>query len=344
MDNKIKILSIDYDNVIESRYITAKTNYEFSIAHLIPLIDRLDIQRNVQSNKFYRRLENDLIKGCIMPPITLAFIDTSVMKQNVEIELETYVNDNVSNGFILDGIQRLNTLERTVKNHADDLDLKRVLFLNIIICSSMDNLLYRMVTLNNGQKPMSARHQIEILTSNLFDFQETGERILTEKDSKNLKISVSFNRADFIKGYLAFLSNSTNIENQKIIEDQMDALIADKILENSPEKNDIEYYDVIRLIDSLASNSENYKWFKNANNLIGFSVGIKKSYSEVFRLSIEEFENYIKNFEKAFSSFDYSKIKIGKMRRNLVEYFISNLDSLKDKEELELVDKLSQVD
>ncbi len=38
MDNKIKILSIDYDNVIESRYITAKTNYEFSIAHLIPLI------------------------------------------------------------------------------------------------------------------------------------------------------------------------------------------------------------------------------------------------------------------------------------------------------------------
>ena len=73
-------------------------------------------------------------------------------------------------------------------------------------------------------------------------------------------------------------------------------------------------------------------------------MGIKKSYSEVFRLSIEEFENYIKNFEKAFSSFDYSKIKIGKMRRNLVEYFISNLDSLKDKEELELVDKLSQVD
>lgn len=96
----------------------------------------------------------------------------------------------------------------------------------------MDNLLYRMVTLNNGQKPMSARHQIEILTSNLFDFQETGERILTEKDSKNLKISVSFNRADFIKGYLAFLSNSTNIRNQKFIEDQMDALIADKILKS----------------------------------------------------------------------------------------------------------------
>ena len=34
----------------------------------------------------------------------------------------------------------------------------------------MDRLLYRMITLNNGQKPMTARHQIEILASNIFDF------------------------------------------------------------------------------------------------------------------------------------------------------------------------------
>ena len=53
---------------------------------------------------------------------------------------------------------------------------------------------------------------------------------------------------------LAFLSNSTNIENQRIIEDQMDALIAEKILENSPSINHIEYYDVIKLIEKFSEN------------------------------------------------------------------------------------------
>ena len=30
MEDKIEVLSIDFDNVINSKYITAKTNYKFS--------------------------------------------------------------------------------------------------------------------------------------------------------------------------------------------------------------------------------------------------------------------------------------------------------------------------
>lgn len=63
--------------------------------------------------------------------------------------------------------KELNTLSRI---DADKLDMSRILYCNILISDSMDRLLYRMITLNNGQKPMSARHQIEILAGNIFDF------------------------------------------------------------------------------------------------------------------------------------------------------------------------------
>lgn len=51
----------------------------------------------------------------------------------------------------------------------------------------MDRLLYRMITLNNGQKPMSARHQIEILASNMFDFDKLPILAVSEKNKSNKK-------------------------------------------------------------------------------------------------------------------------------------------------------------
>ena len=71
---KINIHSIEYDLVIDSKYISGRTDYKFAIQKLYPLIDRLDIQRNLQNPSFYSRLRQDLVKGCVMPPITLAII------------------------------------------------------------------------------------------------------------------------------------------------------------------------------------------------------------------------------------------------------------------------------
>lgn len=344
MADKIQILSIDFDEVIQSRYITAQTDYKFALDNLVPLIDRLDIQRNIQDSKFYSRLEKDLVKGCIMPPITLAFIDENAVGINESKKLSIYLNDNIKEGFILDGIQRLNTLQRTFKKSQSELQLDRVLFLNIVVCSSMDNLLYRMITLNNGQKPMSARHQIEILTANIFEFDENEKPIVTERDAKRLKIKVAFNKADFIKGYLGFLANSTNIENQKIIEEKLDELIADKILDSNITEDGLEFSDVVNLINRLSLNEKNYKWFKNSNNLIGFCVGVKSSYDLLKDINPEDFEESTKKYEQAFGSFNYSKIKIGRIRRLLADYFIKNYSNLSNLDVLELVDTLSQVD
>jgi len=41
-----KVLNESYDNVIQSVFLTAIADYEFALEKLVPLIDKLDFQRN----------------------------------------------------------------------------------------------------------------------------------------------------------------------------------------------------------------------------------------------------------------------------------------------------------
>src|SRR5688572_1574496 len=109
----IQINSIDDDNVINSKFITGKTTYDFAIKNFYPLIDQLPIQRNLQNPAFYSRLRLDILKGCVMPPITLAFIsDKNALPKKLK-DAEEYINANIHHAFILDGIQRINALYKT---------------------------------------------------------------------------------------------------------------------------------------------------------------------------------------------------------------------------------------
>ena len=64
---------------------------------------------------------------------------------------------------------------------------------------------------------MSARHQIEILAGNIFDFDALPILSVTEKEKKSKKKidEDTMNKESLIKGYLAYVSNSINIDNQK---------------------------------------------------------------------------------------------------------------------------------
>ena len=101
----ITVLDEQFDKVIKSQYITAKTDYAFVLEHLVQLIDRLDEQRYTLRPQFYAKLEKDIINGCIMPPLTLA-----INKKYDSSDSQEYVNNNIKEAFILDGIQRLNTI------------------------------------------------------------------------------------------------------------------------------------------------------------------------------------------------------------------------------------------
>lgn len=327
----MELFSIDTDKVIDALFITGRTKYSYVLENIVELIDKLDIQRRTQNEAFYKRLELDFQEGCVTPAITIAYINNFDLNANHTIEsLNEYILENIKKAFVLDGIQRLNTLRRVYQKEGNKLDLDRYLYVNIIICPERDNLLYRMVTLNNGQKPMTARHQIEILADSVYDYSiYKNFNVFTEKESapKNAK---GFKKADIMNAYISFLSNSTNLDNKKIIEDKMDELVARKIIESKIITENISFERVLILINKLVLSDKIFDWLKNGNNLIGFTVGLRNAIEQIENSSIDEIELAFENFEKAFKNINVSKIKISRERRRLAAYFISKFNDLKN--------------
>lgn len=336
---ELQMYDIVYDKVINSYYLTVGVTYSYAIEKFVPLINKLNFQRNPLRKTFYKRLEEDIVKGCIMPNITLAINIQGEMPEIQEISDE-YIRQNIENAFVLDGIQRLNTMQRICMEKEFPYDQK--LYCNILICNSMDRLLYRMIILNNGQKPMTARHQIEILAANIFDFDNLPILAVTEKSSKMKKENEEYmSKEILIKGYLAYISNSINIDNQKIIESKMNELIADQIMEsNIPQKNG-EYKDVMNLINNMLHNEYLCNWFKVPNNFIGFSAAMHNEFSLLKDVEEGMLEEGIKTFEEAFSALDVSKIKLGIARRKLVYDYFVHWESLSEYSVGKLIDHIS---
>lgn len=336
----IKIYDVQYDEVIKSFYLTTGVDYEYALKKLVPLINKLDFQRNPLRGSFYKRLEEDIQSGCIMPNITVAIKTDGKIPCRDDLT-EEYIDCSLKNAFILDGIQRLTTLSRIDQSK---LILQRTLYCNILISNSMDRLLYRMITLNNGQKPMSARHQIEILAGNIFDFDSLPILSVTEKTkySKKKNDEEAMNKENLIKGYLAYISNSVNIDNQKIIEEKMNELIADKILNSNIASKQGEFYDVINFISEMLEDIYLNNWFKVANNFIGFAAAMNIVFPQIRLLTRDELKQNIILFEEVFAAIDVSKIKLGMSRRRMVKFYFEGFSKFSSYGYSELLDIISQ--
>ncbi|WP_219906553.1 hypothetical protein [Photobacterium phosphoreum] len=328
------------DGVIDSIVATGKTTYKYAIDSLYPLIDRFSAQRKTQDKKFYARLERDILDKCLMPPLTIAFVEPNFDKTK-EIDIAQYIEENINSGYVLDGIQRLSTLNRAKDN--ERFDDSQTLYLNVIISPSEDKLLYRMITLNNGQKPMTPRHQIEILTQELFDFTDVNIDIQTEKERGKTIVKGSFDLGDLSKAYLAFLTGSVNNDNNKIIGEKMDQIIVGRIMDNQPIAEGVDFKDVIKQIEKLSEDDTVKTWLKIGNNLIGFSVGIKSSYDVIANITPEKFSDSIELFESAFKSINPSKVNLGKFRRELSKNFIENYATHSEFDEMELVEHFMEL-
>lgn len=324
----LQLFSVDNDKVINSFFAACRTTYSYSIENIVPLIQKLDIQRKIQSRKFYSRLAEDIIKGCIMPPLTLAFIenDTSNFRNKDNVFFERYINNNINKGFVLDGIQRLTILKEVSTN--SNFDLNAPIFFNVLICPSYDKLLYRMITLNNGQKPMTMRHQIEILLGDLELSGGDNIKILSEREAVGKAARGSFKRSDFIDAYLAFISNTTDIDNKKIIEDKLNELLASRIMDSGASSTTVEFPNVIYLISKFSQEPDIQKWFKNENNLIGFSVAMRNEdiFNTIQTFNQSEFKETIDFFEAIFKCIDVSKIRVSTYRRRMSYYYFSELN------------------
>jgi hypothetical protein len=337
----MNIYEIDSDEVIDAIVVSGSITYKEAIEKLVPLINKTEFQRKLQDKKFYEKLERDIVEGCIMPSITIAFVDKTISAKSKKEDIIEFFEKNYSKSFVLDGIQRLNTLSRV--SNSKEINLAKKLYLNIVYSDSVDKLLYRMITLNNGQKPMTPRHQVEVMMANVFDFNELGIQVQTEKE-RAVKIKMnSFNKSDLVQAYLAYMANSPMVDNKKIIQDKMDELIVNKIVSADKVEKDSTFENVIKALAKFQKSTVSLKWLKQANNLVGFAVGMKTSSKDIKDLSVDEFENAIKTFDQAFSDFNPSKIKLGKLRRELSYDYFKNFAKLKDFDSLELLEYFSEL-
>lgn len=323
---KITIFDIEKDFVINGIVANGCMSYNEALQVLVPLINKTDFQRKLQDKKFYQKLERDIESGCVMPPITVAFVLSGDNYPKSRNECEQYIVENIQDAFVLDGIQRLNTLSRLHDSLILNKDKK--IYINYIFCDSTDKLLYRMITLNNGQRPMTPRHQVEALLSNFDIFTEYGIKYKIEKDTnKGVAKKHTFDKSDLIQAYLAFMANSPFVDNKKIIQEKMDDLIVGKIM-TANNKESEQFSIVLKAISKFQDNDDAFSWLNITNNLVGFSVGLRTSGEFVLNLQIEEFVHAIKQFDKALGDFNPSKIKLGKYRRELSCLYFQKINKL----------------
>lgn len=185
------------------------------------------------SNTVYSLLKDDLKKGCLIPPIVLAYPE----EVNDARNLISAIQENKNKIVILDGLQRSYTIrdlfaESESSNHFENNKLRVEIYTGI----NRIGILYRMLTLNTGQTRMSTRHQIEIIYSDyLINNISDDIKLLTDIDNNNdayTHLGV-YKYRDVIEGFTSY------IERDYLTLERTDILDSIKNLENlvSPENN-----------------------------------------------------------------------------------------------------------
>jgi hypothetical protein len=174
---KLKILSIIKDERIDAWNYLIQTSIKDYLNVSKKILDANEYQRRkVQSSKtVYSLLRNDLREGCTIPPIFLA-VRIEAITNMLKPKIGRLTEENLINLFvekkliILDGLQRTfqmieleNNLKSTGEREALEDFYNRQIRLEVYVGINKIGILYRMLTLNTGQTPMSVRHQVEIL-------------------------------------------------------------------------------------------------------------------------------------------------------------------------------------
>lgn len=129
-------------------------------------------QRGVLPKKNYKKLIEDLLKGTVIPPVSVVY------ESKIE-NFENSLDDKV--GFkILDGLQRTNCLYECINSlengivdtiyHNVDEFKNALIYVEIWEKMELRQILYKMLVLNTGQKKMDYKHQLDILGDKLTSF------------------------------------------------------------------------------------------------------------------------------------------------------------------------------
>lgn len=281
--------------------------------------DEFGIQRKRESHKGYTRLKKDIKNGALIPPITLAlkpelvesFIKLVVAEKTIELQKGLLSKSIV---YILDGLQRTHIIN-DLKEEGAIFKKDQKLLLEFWFEKDMGNLIYRLIVLNSGQKPMSMRHQIELLFMTMQDKLKKdipGLEMYNERDLKVRNGAKKFPFERIVTGYHSFLNESPEIDKGKIIVEKLDSgkVITDQelvILERYSEytkfladylKIDQEAYRVYEKFNSF-SGAKNWLAEENVVNCYFASIGILFAIPEFRSRIAKASKKLLDNLKKA---------------------------------------------
>ena len=184
---------------------------------------RNDLQRGrvASSKSIYALLKDDIIAGCIIPPIVLSIFSEFTYTKDAE-EIIKYIKANQNELIILDGLQRTFTIQDIINEYQDKDDksvLQRTIRLEFYLGLNREGVLYRMLTLNTGQTRMSLRHQIEMIYRDLLYEEDTKDIHLLNDTDKGRKGVKTFYFSEAVDAYTSFLSGDyLQITREKILD------------------------------------------------------------------------------------------------------------------------------
>lgn len=318
----MKSLSKIFDEFLQADNILIEMSIEEYLNIARKIINNNEYQRNrVRSSlSIYSLLRNDLKKLCTMPTIVLAFKDEGIAYDEGE---EVFVNF-VDNLMIMDGLQRTYSLIDVYNELAKENTMLLERFKNhkirveVYMGISRTGILYRMLTLNTGQIPMSKRHEIEILYSDYQSLDFGDEIHLNTETSVNnsTKVIGTYNFNYAIEGLCSLIEGDESQLTKKDLLVTVQQL--DKVCQNDYQKDLfrqflITYNSFAKQLDKLTEG-----WHLR-------SINTNKSIKSFYAKDIPDFMNKAQTFS-AFGAamgclFDYDAYS----KLVSLETFFSNL-------------------
>ncbi len=205
-----------------SLVIYAQAGIEEYLSLIGPEFDEFHIQRKRVQHRGYGRMKEDIKAGTLLPTITLAVKANWVDQVNAAFERGEDLSQLLQSPGrvdILDGLQRTHLLS-DLQDEGHRFDDGNKLILEFWLEREVKNLIYRIIVLNSGQKPMSMRHQIELLFSTTKDELKNripGIEIMVERDDERRTRPGKYPLERLAISYYAYITKSAEIDKENII-------------------------------------------------------------------------------------------------------------------------------
>jgi len=290
----LEIISLTKDHRTQTDVIYAQILLKEYFDLIGENYNKFDLQRKKEKHKGYKRLKSDIQNGALIPSITLAVdpnvaIDlVKIIDKGNKVEITKSIEKIKDNLYILDGLQRTHLIKELIDSEVKFHDNQKLL-LEIWVEPEIKHLVYRLIVLNSGQKPMSMRHQIELLFTTMrstLEKEVSDLNILVENEEDKRSKALEFPFERLVTAYYSFLTKSPEIDKSTVVSQR---LVEEQIMDGTEEylsdsfKTFIEYLkkyceldlELFRLCNNTGLKSFR-NWFADANVINSFFSSVGK--------------------------------------------------------------------